>query len=62
MTTPVERLLSNFDRLSESEQRDAIREILRRARNLDYGSLSDDELTAIADASFLQLDEQEANQ
>lgn len=60
MTTAVESLLSSFDRLSESEQRDAIREILRRTRNLDYESLTDDELTALADATFVELDEREA--
>lgn len=60
MTTAVETLLSNFDRLSEPEQRDAIREILRRTRQLDYESLRDDELTALADATFVELDEREA--
>ena len=59
MTTAVESLISSFDRLSEPEQRDAIREILRRTRRLDYDSLTDEELTALADATFLELDERE---
>ena len=59
MTTAVENLLTNFDRLSESEKRDAIREILRRTRSLDFESLTDQELTALADVTFLELDERE---
>jgi hypothetical protein len=59
MTTAVENLLANFDRLSEPEQRDAIREILRRTRQLDYQSLTDDELTALADETFVELDQRE---
>lgn len=62
MTTAVETLLSNFDRLSEPEKRDAVREILRRTRQLEYASFTDDELTALADATFVELDEREAAQ
>ncbi len=61
MTTAVQSLLTNFDRLSEAEKRDAAREILRRTARWDSPSLTDEELTAIADETFLELDRQEAN-
>ena len=59
MTTAVHSLLSAFDRLSENEKLDATREILRRSAQLDSPALTDEELTAVADETFLELDRRE---
>lgn len=61
MTAAVRSLLTHFEHLSEAEKRDAASEILRRARDWDSPPLSDDELTAIADETFIELDRREAN-
>ena len=61
MTTAVEKLLDSFDHLSEIERRDAIAAILLRSARLEYPPLTDDELTAIAEERFLELDAQETS-
>lgn len=60
MTTSVQELLSNFDRLPESERLDAALEILKRVIQLDFPPLSDEALVLNAEAIFLELDQQEA--
>ena len=56
MTTAVKELLSYFERLTAKDQNEAVREILRRTANEGYPPLTDDELCAVADDLFLELD------
>jgi len=57
VTTATTNLLHLFDSLSESEQHDALVELLRREPG--DGDIPDDVLTAAADELFAQLDAEE---
>lgn len=61
MNAPVQELLSTFDNLTETEQREIALEILKRVTHLDFPPISDEELVLNAEALFLELDEQEAS-
>ncbi len=61
MNAPVQELLSTFDSLTESEQREIALEILKRVTHLDFLPISDEELVLNAEGLFLDLDEQEAS-
>ena len=61
MTTAVKQLIESFEQLSTSEQRQAVKELLRRSMEPSYGPLSDEALTEIAEESFLELDQREAS-
>jgi len=60
MTRSVQELLESFDRLPESEQREAFSEILKRGMKFDYPDLDDETLAQIADETFLMYDAEEA--
>ena len=60
MTTATQHLLDSFDLLSEAEKQIVLCELLRRVRDFDLPSLSDEELVANAEALFLDLDRREA--
>lgn len=60
MTALVQELLDTFDRLTDSERLDLVREILKRTVYLDFPPLSDEDLVLNAEELFLELDEQEA--
>lgn len=60
MTLAVQTILERFEKLTEPEKRDAAREILRRLPVAATPAMSDDELTALADELFQELDRQEA--
>lgn len=60
MTAKVLEVVDTFQRLSEAEQREALAEILRRSTAQECSSLSDAELTALADELFLEMDRAEA--
>jgi hypothetical protein len=70
MSEAVQELLKSFDRLPESERREAFSEILKRANDIDAlspgrnasSSLSeeDEELVHLAELTFLELDAREA--
>jgi hypothetical protein len=59
MTTAVRHLIDSFEQLSTSEQREAVREILRRSMSEPLAPLSDDALSEIAEESFLEFDRRE---
>jgi hypothetical protein len=59
MSTATARLLEEFDRLSSSEQQEFSAVIVHRAAQLDYGDVTDEELTASAARIFAMLDEEE---
>ena len=52
-------LLSEFDRLSPEEQREFSAILLRRTAQIDYGDITDEELTASAARVFEMLDAEE---
>lgn len=61
MSTAVQNLINSFDCLPPGEKREAIVQILRRSRDLDFPPLTDDELIESAESVFLMLDAREAS-
>ena len=59
MSTATTQLLEEFERLSADEQREFSAVIVHRAAHLDYGPITDEELTASAARIFTMLDEEE---
>ena len=59
MSIATAQLLAAFDRLAPEEQREFSAVIVHRAAQLDYGDISDEELTASAARMFALLDEEE---
>lgn len=59
MSIAAAHLLEAFDRLPAEEQREFSAAIVHRAAQLDYGDVSDEELTASASRMFAMLDEEE---
>jgi hypothetical protein len=60
MSVSSHDVIQSFIGLPESEQRVVAAEILRRVAGWDYPSLSDNDLCDLADESFRELDEREA--
>lgn len=60
MTALVQELLNTFDRLTDSERVELALEILKRTVDLDFPSLSDEDLVLNAEEIFLDLDAQES--
>ena len=59
MSTATAQLLEEFDRLPPAEQREFSAVIVHRAAQLDFGPITDEELTASAARIFSMLDEEE---
>jgi len=59
MSPATAHLLEEFDRLPPEEQRELSAVIVQRAAQLDYGDVTDEELTASAARIFAMLDEEE---
>jgi len=59
MSTATAQLLAEFERLSPAEQKEFSAIIVHRAALLDYGEITDEELTASAGRIFALLDEEE---
>ena len=60
MTSTAMGVLSEFEQLTERDQREVAREILLRTRSWEYSNLTDDEIAAVADEAFCRLDAEEA--
>ena len=60
MGTPAQNIIDTFDGLPDSEKREVAAAILRRTAEMEFGSLSDDELVLSAEETFLELDRREA--
>jgi hypothetical protein len=56
MSTATSQLLAEFDRLPLEEQREFSAVIVQRAAQLDYGDVTDEELTASAARVFAMFD------
>ena len=56
MTDSAKSILESFDGLSETDEREVARAILRRALRFDIPPLTDDDLVAQADELFRDLD------
>jgi hypothetical protein len=61
MTETARKLLHAFESLSEQEQHEVAREILRLTALAGHDVLSDDELHLLADEVLLDLDRGEAS-
>jgi hypothetical protein len=59
VTTQMQVVLTSFEQLAENEKKELAAEIVRRSLNLDWGPLTDEELTSIADDLFVALDHEE---
>jgi hypothetical protein len=59
MSNATAHLLAEFERLSPDEKKEFSAIIVHRAALLDYGDISDEELTAAAGRIFAILDEEE---
>jgi len=60
MGDAARHLLKAFEALSETERREVLEELLRRAAELPYSFPSDEELVRAADQLFRELDRLEA--
>ena len=60
MGDAARHLLESFDALSETDRREVLEELIRRAGELPYSFPSDDELVRAADQVFQDLDRREA--
>jgi hypothetical protein len=61
MSTKAQTVLEEFRRLAPDEQRLVWNELARTSVPANYGHLSDQELTDIADQTFVLLDKEEAD-
>ena len=61
MGDAARHLLRSFDALSETDRREVLEELLRRAAELPYSFPSDDELVKAADQVFQDLVRREAS-
>jgi hypothetical protein len=61
MSTAANEILKSFEELPREEQRAVATSILRRIQQSDYAEFTDDELTAIAEETFLHLDREESS-
>jgi hypothetical protein len=59
MTSAVRELISRFERLDERDQVEAAREIIRRTAMAEIPPLTDEELTALADELFIEMEREE---
>ncbi|HEV7403457.1 MAG TPA: hypothetical protein VGO11_11035 [Chthoniobacteraceae bacterium] len=59
MSTATAQLLEEFDRLPPDDQREFSAVIVQRAAQLDYGDITDEELTASAARIFAMFDAEE---
>ena len=59
MSQAAQKVVHEFDALSESDRREVLAELLRRAATELHAFPDDDEMTAAADQVFLELDERE---
>ena len=60
MGTPAQNIIDTFDGLPDSEKREVATAILRRTAEMEFPSISDDELVLSAEEIFLELDRREA--
>ena len=60
MGDAARHLLQSFEALSETDRREVLEALLRRAAELPYTFPSDDELVQAADQVFQELDRHEA--
>ena len=60
MSKIAKTLLDTFDALPDPERQEVTREILRRTVRAEYGPPDDEELLALADDVFLELDRGES--
>ena len=58
-TATAAHLLSEFDRLSPEEKRESSAIVVRRTADIDFGDITDEELTASAAPVFAMLDAEE---
>ena len=61
MNVTAQSILESFNQLPEPEKLEIATEIIKRVVLLDFPPLTDEALTEVADALFVEHDEMEAN-
>ena len=61
MNITAQSILESFNQLPEPEKLEIATEIIKRVVMLDFPPLTDEALTEVADALFVEHDEMEAN-
>ncbi|RKU26101.1 hypothetical protein C6499_14130 [Candidatus Poribacteria bacterium] len=61
MNVTTQSILESFNQLPEPEKLEIATEIIKRVVMLDFPPLTDEALTEVADALFVEHDEMEAN-
>jgi hypothetical protein len=61
VSTTGQVVLDSFDRLSSSDKREVLDEIVRRSRDVEWPPLDDEAIDRIADEAFLEYDLLEAS-
>ena len=61
MNVTAQSILESFNQLPEPEKLEIATEIIKRVVMLDFPPLTDEALTEVADALFVEHDEMEAN-
>lgn len=59
MTAAAAKVVDEFKKLAAPDQKEVLGQMMQTAAFLDYGELSDDDLTAIASQTFAMLDREE---
>lgn len=62
MTAVGKHIVHDFEGLPDSEKREVLVSLLRISREIEYPTISDEELTASADAVFAEYDRREAKE
>ena len=62
MTAAGKHILEDFESLPDTEKREVLANLLRISREIEYPAIGDEELTASADAIFVEYDHREANE
>jgi hypothetical protein len=62
VTAQAKHIIDDFGALPDQEKREVLAELFRMSRELEYPSVSDDELLVTADEIFLEYDRREATE
>jgi len=62
MTAVGKHIVEDFESLPGSEKREVLANLLRISREIEYPTMSDEEITASADAVFVEYDRREAKE
>jgi hypothetical protein len=62
VTADPKHLIEDFQSLPDAAKREVLTELVRISRHIEYPSLTDEELAAVADEIFLAYDKRETSE